>query len=527
MKTAILNCEYCGSKLRLVLPAGSRQRRFECPACKAIHRISRSVFESAGDPELEGIRDEISADGISDEAERDPDVPGALDSEVEKENAEITVAVVEVEIAPEVAEDEDEEFVPTGDDMEEIVPAGDEQPLNFADTSDRVPTTSEKPSEEPESDVPSYDPSRSPSEGTMHFVTAALSAEHVAITPRVTKKVRDAIYYKQDGNQVFRFTYATVNIRSAKYDSIGDAVEKVKDFETTPQKIAGKDAAFKFIVLRPDGPPEPSEAIVRILMQENDGTLVGKTERDSIYGEILDFGEHHVAISHAGISIAGNVEEDQLQKYFYYIAQIGAAIARYHYNERTLTEVMVDIRERAADFDIERLQAINISTSKAMLDISDELLDIPARESYVLNKLISVANIDVYENRITRMLEIIQHHVAHKHALTAKRSSARIEFVIYVMGVIAGFCGFAEVFQAADVIFEDAHTYAIFGGFGMIAIILCFATLASYLYYRNRKGALHAGIAHKKKNHLMTNLASFDHQKDHPLAQSDNHKKIG
>jgi hypothetical protein len=163
-----------------------------------------------------------------------------------------------------------------------------------------------------------------------------------------------------------------------------------------------------------------------------------------------------------------------VEVYLYYVAQIAAAVSRYAHNEKILNEVMVDIRARAADFDVEKLQQINVSTSKAMLDISDELLDIPAREGYILRTLLKVANVDVYEQRISRMLAIIQHHVSYRHAMVAKRNSERIEYVLFVIAVLSAINSLSHLFRLGE---EKAG--AEWGGAVLAGVAAVVALLAS------------------------------------------------
>ncbi|MCR4317530.1 MAG: PLP-dependent transferase [Planctomycetes bacterium] len=57
MKSTVINCHYCGTKLRLVIPKASRQRRFECPNCNAVSKIANYGPKSAAD----GIESRIAS----------------------------------------------------------------------------------------------------------------------------------------------------------------------------------------------------------------------------------------------------------------------------------------------------------------------------------------------------------------------------------------------------------------------------------------------------------------------------------
>ncbi|MGE0431227.1 MAG: hypothetical protein AB7K09_09165 [Planctomycetota bacterium] len=261
---------------------------------------------------------------------------------------------------------------------------------------------------------------------------------------------RDSMIVRNDNERRFHFRYATVVFEKVAYTSVADAVSKIVAFEKAERSVGGNPAANRTIALRPDGGPEKSENIARILLCEAESGAVGATEYDAVYSAFLDFGEHTVAVSPAGIAIAGQVDDDQIDTYLYYVAQISAAVCRYAFNERILADVMSDIHHKAEDFDVEKLQEINISTSKAMLDISDELLNIPPRENFILTRLLSVANVRVYEERIARMLGIIQHYVQHRHALQAEVNSGRVEFVLFVIAIVGGVTGIVSMFSHSD-----------------------------------------------------------------------------
>jgi hypothetical protein len=316
--------------------------------------------------------------------------------------------------------------------------------------------------------------------GTLYLITAAL-ANNTQPSPGA-RKIRDALLVRTESEWRYIFQYATVVIKSQRYSSVREAVRLIEEFEASKPKLDGVEAAYTWASLRPDGGPQPTEDIVRILLCEPETGSVGHSEREAVFGNTLDFGEHTVVVSPAGMSIAGDVPDQQIEVYFYYAAQIGAAICRYAQNERTLNEVIVDIRARAADFDVEKLQDINVSTSKAMLDISDELLDIPPRENFILRTLLKVANVEVYEQRISRMLNIIQHHVSYRQALVAKRNSERIEFVLFVIAVLSGLGALCQIFGLTQTPWEKSGF-----GLGLMAGAAVLALIASLLFRGYRR----------------------------------------
>jgi hypothetical protein len=291
-------------------------------------------------------------------------------------------------------------------------------------------------------------PTGSSATGTLYLISAVLAANNQG--PPGARRIRDSYLVRSDKELRYVFPYSTVLIRIHRYASVPEAVRLIEEFEAKPARVDGVEAAYTWSSLRPDGGPQPTEDVVRILLCEAETGTVGQAERESVFGNTLDFGEHTVVVSPAGISIAGDVPEEQIEVYLYYVAQIGAAVCRYAENEQILDQVMVDIRARAAEFDVEKLQHINVSTSKAMLDISDELLKLPPRENFILRALLKVANIDVYEQRIARMLGIVQHHVTYRNALIAKRNSERIEFVLFVIAVLSAFSSLAHMFLLGD-----------------------------------------------------------------------------
>jgi hypothetical protein len=286
------------------------------------------------------------------------------------------------------------------------------------------------------------------SNGTLYLISAALATNNQE--PPGARKIRDCFLVRTESELRYLFPYATVLIRIHRYSSVREAVRLIEEFEANTPKVDGVKAAYAWSSLRPDGGPQPSEDVVKILLCEPESGTVGHSEREAVFGNTLDFGEHTVVVSPAGISIAGELPEAQVEVYLYYVAQIAAAVCRYAENEQILDEVMVDIRARAADFDVEKLQHINVSTSKAMLDISDELLDIPPRENFILRTLLKVANVEVYEQRISRMLGIIQHHVSYRQALVAKRNSQRIEYVLFIIAVLSALSSLASLFYLGE-----------------------------------------------------------------------------
>lgn len=295
--------------------------------------------------------------------------------------------------------------------------------------------------------------------GILWLIYAGLEDNDLAaLQSRGGQVVRDAVVVSEGHVLRYAFPYASVFVEHHRYDSPEAAVAAIDAFEADEtRQIQGRPCQHRTIGLMPEGSPEPSDTVVRIMMAEKASGRVGKTERRAVYAHLLDFGEHSVAVSPAGIVVAGQVEASQVQTYLYYVAQIGAAICRYAANEQMLTNVMDNIKTHAERMDIQALQKINVSTSKAMLDISDELLNIPPREGFILRTLIETGNVDVYEERIGRMLEIIQHHVEHRHHQRAERNSRRIEFVLFVIAVLGALAGLAEIFGTGSSVAQSSR----------------------------------------------------------------------
>ena len=292
-------------------------------------------------------------------------------------------------------------------------------------------------------------------------------------------QVRDAVVCKErDGRVRYAFRYASVYVIQLTYRSVASAVEKIRQFDATEPRVSGRSAQHKAIGLLPDGGPQRTETVARIMMAEADEGTVGETEKEAVYANFLDFGEHSVAVSPAGVVIAGEVEDQQIQTYLYYVAQIGAATCRYSENESLLSDVMENIKAKARSLDLETLQQINVSTSKAMLDISDELLNIPPREGFILKTLLKTGNIDVYEERISRMLEIIQHHVEYRHHKHQEANSTRIEFVLFVIAVLGALAGLADIFGTASDTTESTSLATFF------VVVAVGVTLVSSLWFR-------------------------------------------
>ena len=283
-----------------------------------------------------------------------------------------------------------------------------------------------------------------------------------ALIARGGVQVRDAVVVREtDGRLRYAFRYASVYVVQMAYNGPANAVQRISQFEAAELPVDGRPAQHKTIGLLPDGGPQRSETVARIMMAEADDGAVGATEQEAVYANFLDFGEHSVAVSPAGLVIAGSVDDKQIQTYLYYVAQIGAAICRYSKNESLLSDVMENIKAKAESLDLETLQQINVSTSKAMLDISDELLNIPPREGFILRTLLKTGNIDVYEERISRMLEIIQHHVEHRHHRQQESNSRRIEFVLFVIAVLGALAGLADIFGTGNEVSEISPAAAI------------------------------------------------------------------
>ena len=294
------------------------------------------------------------------------------------------------------------------------------------------------------------------------------------------QQVRDAVVVREpDGRVRYAFRYASVFVIQMAYRGPASAVQRIEQFETADLQVGGRPAQHKTIGLLPDGGPERSETVARIMMAEAEDGSIGATEQEAVYAHFLDFGEHSVAVSPAGLVIAGAVDDKQIQTYLYYVAQIGAAICRYSENESLLSDVMENIKTKAESLDLETLQQINVSTSKAMLDISDELLNIPPREGFILRTLLKTGNIDVYEERIGRMLEIIQHHVEHRHHKQQERNSSRIEFVLFVIAVLGALAGLADIFGTANEVTEvtPVATFLVVASIGI--------TVAASMWFRN------------------------------------------
>ncbi|MBX2810725.1 MAG: hypothetical protein KTR25_02900 [Myxococcales bacterium] len=293
------------------------------------------------------------------------------------------------------------------------------------------------------------------------------------------QRVRDAVVVRESDGQVrYAFRYASVYVVQKAYRSPAGAVQWIQQFEAADMSIAGQPVLHRTIGLLPAGGPERSEVVARIMMAEADDGIIGKTEQEAVYANYLDFGEHSVAVSPAGLIIAGRVEETQVQTYLYYVAQIAAAICRYSQNEARLSDVMENIKAKAKLLDLESLQQINVSTSKAMLDISDELLNIPPREGFILRTLMKTANIDVYEERIARMLEIIQHHVEYRHHQEQERNSKRIEFVLFIIAVLGALAGLADIFGTAN----DTNEISFRGG--TLVLLSVIITVVASMWFR-------------------------------------------
>ncbi len=294
-------------------------------------------------------------------------------------------------------------------------------------------------------------------------------------------RVRDAVVIREpDGRLRYAFRYASVFVVQVTYDNPAIAVRRLEQFEAAEITVAGRPAKHKTVGLLPHGGPQRSETVARIMMAEASDGIIGVTEQEAVYAHFLDFGEHSVAVSPAGVVIAGSVEDTQTHTYLYYVAQIGAAICRYAENEALLSDVMENIKSKAESLDLETLQQINVSTSKAMLDISDELLNIPPREGFILRTLLKTANIDVYEERISRMLEIIQHHVEHRHHREQERNSRRIEFVLFVIAVLGALAGLADIFGTGNDTDGVSALAAI-----LVTLSIAITVGASYLFYRS------------------------------------------
>lgn len=291
--------------------------------------------------------------------------------------------------------------------------------------------------------------------------------------------VRDAVVVSEGHVLRYAFPYASVYVEHHRYDHPEAAVTAIEAFENESRQVGGRPCQHRTIGLMPDGGPQPNDTVVRIMMAEASQGKVGKTERRAVYERFLDFGEHSVAVSPAGIVVAGDVEPADVQTYLYYVAQISAAICRYSSNEALLSDVMENIKTKAEALDIEALQKINVSTSKAMLDISDELLNIPPREGFILRTLLETGNVDVYETRIARMLEIVQHHVEHRHHQRAERNSRRIEFVLFVIAVLGALAGLAEIFGMGSSVAQSLQLAAT-----LVITAMVITILASIWFYR-------------------------------------------
>ena len=317
--------------------------------------------------------------------------------------------------------------------------------------------------------------------GQLWLVYAGLSDNDLdTLRAKGGRDVRDAVVLREEGTVHYAFPYASVYVEQYAYRSPEEAVAAIEQFEHAPREVAGKGCQHRTIVLLPSGGPQQSETVARIMMAEAKAGAIGATEREAVYAHYLDFGEHSVAVSPAGLAIAGDVDTAQVEVYLYYVAQIAAAICRYAKNEAQLSAVMENIKTRAQSLDIEALQQINVSTSKAMLDISDELLNIPPREGFILRTLLQTGNVDVYEERVSRMLEIIQHHVEHRHHQRAERNSRRIEFVLFVIAVLGALAGLAEIFGTGSDLAESFVPAALLV---MCAIVI--TVVASLWFYQS------------------------------------------
>lgn len=293
------------------------------------------------------------------------------------------------------------------------------------------------------------------------------------------QRVRDAVVVNEGHVLRYAFAYASVHVEHLRYDSPESAVAAIQSFEDDERLVSGKPCQHRTIGLLPNGGPEASETVTRIMMVEESHGRVGKTEQKAVYEHLLDFGEHSVAVSPAGIVVAGEVDPEQVQTYLYYVAQISAAICRYSANESLLSGVMDNIKAKSERFDIEALQQINVSTSKAMLDINDELLNIPPREGFILRTLLETGNVDIYEQRISRMLDIIQHHVEHRHHRKAERNARRIEFVLFVIAVLGALAGLAEIFGMGSSIAENFEIPVT-----LVFLSMMITVIASYWFYQ-------------------------------------------
>jgi len=329
-----------------------------------------------------------------------------------------------------------------------------------------------------------------PTTGTLYLVYSGLHNEPARME-QDGRTHRDAKIVSEGSTLKYHYRYASVVFEAHEYTSVADAVSKIKQFEADGRAIQNQPAAHKTVALRPNGGPGQSEAIARILLCEAEEGSVGETEQKAVYERFLDFGEHSVAVSPAGIAVCGTVDEEQVQTYLYYVAQISAAISRYAYNESVLSDVMTDIKQKSKALDVEKLQEINISTSKAMLDINDELLDISPRESFILRQLLEVANVDIYEQRVSRMLNLIQHHVQHQHSLRAKKDSQRIELVLFIIAMLGGLSGLTEIFGNSAQIEAAAsqnHMAGIMIGVALMIFAIIATGASAVWFYRRRQG---------------------------------------
>lgn len=316
--------------------------------------------------------------------------------------------------------------------------------------------------------------------GELWLVYSGLQTNDLNRLSSKGRTLRDAVLLDESDDLVrYAFPHASVHMKRTSYGSVPEAVAAIREFESQMPVVAGRRAQHHTLVLLPDGGPQRSEAAARILMAEGADGAIGASELEAVYENFLDFGEHSVTVSAAGMIIGGHVDDAKLQVYLYYVAQIGASVCRYAANEALLSDVMENIRAKSQDLDIETLQEVNVSTSKAMLDISDELLNIPPREGFILRTLLRTGNVEIYEERIGRMLAIIQHHVEHRHHREAERNARRIEFVLFVIAVLGALAGVTEIFGTST---DLANSIALAGG--MVALSIVITLVASLWFYR-------------------------------------------
>jgi hypothetical protein len=288
------------------------------------------------------------------------------------------------------------------------------------------------------------------------------------------RPVRDAVVVEESPtSKRYAFAYATVRFEVTPYETVREAVAAIRAFEAHHG-----DGKQRTVVLLPDGGPDRTDATVQIMMAEGDGGKVGATEVEAVYATFLDFGEHSVAISPGGVVIAGNVPDEDLLVYLYYVAQLQAALCRYAKNEGELRTFMEDLHGRAKTLGIEALHALNESTAKAMLDISDEFLDIPPRERFILRALLATGQVAVYEERIARMMTIVEHHVQHRHYTDSERNSRRIEFVLFVIAILGALAGLSDIFGTGTSV---AHSLAL--AFLLVCASVGITVAASWWFY--------------------------------------------